>query len=154
MLRHQSRRAVAAVGQNGVQAMSERPSAWAAGYAAFAGVVLVMIGFFQAIAGLVAILDDEFYVVGREYVFQFDVTTWGWIHLILGIVVLASGFGVFTGNVAARTIGVLVAAISGAAAFLWLPWYPVWAIVIIALDVAVIWALTMHGRDLATISDR
>ena len=133
--------------------MSERPSAWAAGYAAFAGVVLVMIGFFQAVAGLVAILDDEFYVVGKEYVFQFDVTTWGWIHLILGIVVLASGFGIFTGNVAARSVGVLVAAISAVAAFLWLPWYPVWAIVIIALDIAVIWALTMHGRDIATISD-
>jgi hypothetical protein len=133
--------------------MSDRPSAWAAGYAAFAGVVLVMIGFFQAAAGLVAILDDEFYVVGREYVFQFDVTTWGWIHLILGLVVLASGFGIFTGNVAARTVGVLVAAVSGVAAFLWLPWYPVWAIVIIALDVAVIWALTLHGRDIATISD-
>jgi hypothetical protein len=133
--------------------MSDRPSAWAAGYAAFAGVVLVMIGFFQAAAGLVAILDDEFYVVGREYVFQFDVTTWGWIHLILGLVVLASGFGIFTGNVAARTVGVLVAAVSGVAAFLWLPWYPVWAIVIIALDIAVIWALTLHGRDIATISD-
>ncbi len=133
--------------------MSEQPSGWAAGYAAFAGVVLVMIGFFQSVAGLVAILDDEFYVVGREYIFQFDLTTWGWIHLILGLVVLASGFGIFSGNVAARTVGVLVAALSGAAAFLWLPWYPVWAIVIIALDIAVIWALTMHGRDIATISD-
>ena len=129
--------------------MSERPSAWAAGYAAFAGVILVMIGFFQAVAGLVAIIDDNFYVVGQEYIFQFDVTTWGWIHLIIGIVVLLSGFGIFSGNVAARTVGVLVAAISGVAAFMWLPWYPVWAIVIIALDVAVIWALTMHGRDLS-----
>ena len=129
--------------------MSERPSAWAAGYAAFAGVILVMIGFFQAVAGLVAIIDDQFYVVGQEYIFQFDVTTWGWIHLIIGIVVLLSGFGIFSGNVAARTVGVFVAAISGVAAFMWLPWYPVWAIVIIALDVAVIWALTMHGRDLS-----
>jgi hypothetical protein len=129
--------------------MSERPSAWAAGYAAFAGVILVMIGFFQAVAGLVAIIDDQFYVVGQEYIFQFDVTTWGWIHLIIGLVVLLSGFGIFSGNVAARTVGVLVAAISGVAAFMWLPWYPVWAIVIIALDVAVIWALTMHGRDLS-----
>jgi hypothetical protein len=134
--------------------MSGRPSAWAAGYAAFAGVVLVMIGFFQAVAGLVAIIDDQFYVVGQEYIFQFDVTTWGWIHLIIGVVVLLSGFGIFSGNVAARTVGVLVAAISGVAAFMWLPWYPVWAIVIIALDVAVIWALTMHGRDIATVSDR
>jgi len=134
--------------------VSEHPSAWAAGYAAFAGVVLILIGFFQAVAGLVAIVDDEFYVVGQEYVFQFDVTTWGWIHLIIGIIVLLAGFGVFTGNVLARTVGVIVAGISALVAFAWLPWYPIWAVVIIALDVAVIWALTMHGRDITGVVDR
>ncbi len=134
--------------------MSEQPSAWAAGYTAFAGVVLVLIGFFQAVAGLVAIIDDDFYVVGQEYLFQFDTTAWGWIHLIVGLIVLVSGFGVFTGNAAARTVGVIVAAISALAAFAWLPWYPIWGIVIIALDVAVIWALTMHGRDLSHLSGR
>ena len=80
--------------------MSEQPSGWAAGYAGFAGVMLVVVGFFQACAGLVALLNDEFFVVGQEWVFQFDVTTWGWIHLIVSIVILASGFGIFTGNVA------------------------------------------------------
>ena len=134
--------------------MSEHPSAWAAGYAAVAGVVLILIGFFQAVAGLVAIIDDEFYVVGQEYVFQFDVTTWGWIHLIIGIIVLLAGFGVFTGNVLARTVGVIVAGVSALVAFAWLPWYPIWAVVIIALDVAVIWALTMHGRDITGVVDR
>lgn len=129
--------------------MSEQPSAWAAGYAAFAGVVLIMVGFFQAVAGLVAIVDDNFYVVGQEYIFQFDVTTWGWIHLIVGLIVLLSGIGIFSGNVLARTVGVLAAAISGVAAFMWLPWYPVWGVVIIALDIAIIWALTMHGRDIS-----
>jgi len=134
--------------------MSEQPSGWAVGYAAFAGVALIMIGIFQAAAGLVAVIDDEFYVVGAEYVFQFDVTTWGWIHLIVGIVVAISGFGVFFGNVAARTVGVLVAMISAVAAFLWLPWYPVWGVLIIALDIAVIWALTLHGRDIALRPER
>ncbi|MFN7150997.1 MAG: hypothetical protein ACK4V6_16155 [Microthrixaceae bacterium] len=129
--------------------MSEQPSAWAAGYAAFAAVVLIMVGFFQAVAGLAAIVDDTFYVVGREYVFQFDATTWGWIHMIIGLVVLLAGFGIFTGNVLARTVGVLAAAVSGLAAFIWLPWYPVWGVVIIALDIAIIWALTAHGRDLS-----
>jgi hypothetical protein len=129
--------------------MSEQPSAWAAGYAAFAGVVLIMVGFFQAVAGLAAIVDDTFYVVGREYVFQFDATTWGWIHLIIGVIVLLAGFGIFSGNVLARTVGVLAAAVSGLAAFMWLPWYPVWGVVIIALDIAIIWALTAHGRDLS-----
>jgi hypothetical protein len=133
--------------------MSEEPSGWAAGYAAFAGVVLVIVGFFQACAGLVAILEDEFFVVGADWTFKFDVTTWGWIHLILGIVILVSGFGIFTGNAAARTVGVLVAGLSAVVNFLWLPWYPVWAIIVIALDIAIIWALTAHGRDIQRISD-
>jgi hypothetical protein len=131
---------------------ADRPSGWAAGWAAFAGMMLVLIGFFQAFAGLVAIIDDEFYVVGREYVFQFDTTTWGWIHLLIGIVVLISGFGIFSGNAAARTVGVIVAMLSALAAFLWLPWYPIWALVIIAVDIAVIWALTAHGHDIERIS--
>ena len=134
--------------------MADQTSGWAAGYAAFAGVMLVLVGFFQACAGLVAIIEDQFFVVGAEWTFKFDVTTWGWIHLILGIVVLASGFGIFTGNVAARTVGVIVAGISAAVNFLWLPWYPIWATIVIALDVAIIWALTAHGRDIQRISDR
>jgi hypothetical protein len=131
--------------------MSDRPSAWAVGYTTFAGVMLVMIGFFQGIAGLVALVNDEFYVVTKEWVFQFDTTTWGWIHLIVGIVVLLAGFGIFSGNVLARTVGVFVALVSAVVAFMWLPYYPVWAILIVAIDVAVIWALTAHGRDLAQV---
>ena len=127
---------------------SRQPSAWAAGYAAFAGVVLIMVGFFQAIAGLVAIVNDTFYVATKDYVFKFDVTTWGWIHLVVGIIVLVAGFGIFSGNVLARTVGVIAALVSGVAAFMWVPYYPFWAIVIIALDIAVIWALTAHGRDI------
>lgn len=131
--------------------MSDRPSAWAVGYTTFAGVMLVMIGFFQGIAGLVALVNDEFYVVTKEWVFQFDTTTWGWIHLIVGIVVLLAGFGIFSGNVLARTVGVFVALVSAVVAFMWLPYYPVWAILIVAIDVAVIWALTAHGRDLVQV---
>ncbi|MCZ7631085.1 MAG: hypothetical protein M5U19_19480 [Microthrixaceae bacterium] len=133
--------------------MSDEPSGWAAGYAAFAGVMLVVVGFFQTCAGVVALLEDEFFVVGPEWTFKSDVTTWGWIHLLVGIVVLISGFGIFTGNVAARTVGVIVAGVSAAVNFLWLPWYPIWATIVIALDVAIIWALTAHGRDIKRISD-
>ena len=128
--------------------MAEESSGWAAGYAAFAGVLLVIVGFAQAFTGLVAILNDEFFVSGPKWTFKFDVTTWGWIHLILGIVIILSGFGIFTGNVAARTVGVLIAGGSVVVNFLWLPWYPIWATILIALGVAVIWALTSHGRDL------
>lgn len=131
--------------------MSERRSTAAAGWIMFAGVILITVGFFQAFAGLVAIVNDEFFVVTREYVVQFDATSWGWIHLVVGIIVLACGFGVFSGNVLARTVGVLAAIGSMVAMFFWLPWYPIWAIIVIAMDFAIIWALTVHGRDLAEI---
>jgi hypothetical protein len=128
--------------------MSQRePSAWAVGWTWFAGFMMIMIGCWHAIAGLTALFKDTFFVGVRDYVVKFDVTTWGWIHLIMGIVVLLAGFAVFTGAVWARTIGVILAVISAIAAFGWLPWYPVWGILIVAAAIAVIWALTVHGRD-------
>ena len=96
----------------------------------------------------IAIANDTFYVVGQEYIFQFSTTTWGWIHLILGIVILLAGFYLFTGAVWARTVGVIIAVLWALVAFAWLPWYPVWAIVFIAVSIFVIWALTAHGRDI------
>ena len=119
----------------------------AVGFTVFAAVMLIMIGAFQAIAGVVALVDDTFYVVGQEWVFQFDVTTWGWIHLALGIVIGLAGAALFSGAVWARTVGVIVAIISAVLSFAWLPWYPIWAVLVITADVFVIWALTVHGRD-------
>ena len=127
--------------------MTERPSAAAAGWITFAGVIMITVGIFQSAAGLMAIVEDEIFVKTPDYLFKFDTTTWGWIHLVIGLIVLASGFGVFSGNVLARTVGVFIALLSAVAAFLWLPWYPIWAVLIIAIDMAVIWALTAHGRD-------
>jgi hypothetical protein len=125
------------------------PSGWAIGFTAFAGAMLLMIGFFHATAGLVALFNNHIYAVTPNYIFTLNTTTWGWLHLILGIVVLIAGFGVFSGAVWARTIGVIVAVISAIANFAFLPYYPLWATLIIAVDVAVIWALTAHGRDIA-----
>ncbi len=102
-------------------------------------------------AGLVGILEDEFYAVTPNYVFQFDATTWGWVHLIGGVIVLLAGFGVFSGAVWARTVGVIVATMSAIVSFAWIPWYPFWSIAIIAIDIAVIWALTAHGRDITMV---
>ncbi|WP_265523460.1 DUF7144 family membrane protein [Oerskovia flava] len=127
--------------------MSENRSEVAVGAIVFAGTMMVVIGVLHAIQGLVALFNDTFYVVGEEWVFSFDVTTWGWIHLLLGILVAFAGFAVFRGAVWARTIGVLVAGASAIVNFAWLPYYPVWGLVIIAIDVLVIWALTAHGRD-------
>jgi hypothetical protein len=124
-------------------------SSWAVGWAGFAGVMLIMIGVFDVIQGLVALFNDEFYVVGQEWVFEFDITAWGWIQLILGVILIASGIGIFSGNVAARTIGVIIAGLAAIVNFAWLPYYPVWSIIVIAICVAIIWALTAHGRDIA-----
>ena len=124
------------------------------GWITFAAFMMIMIGGFHAIVGLIAIIDDQFYVATKEYVFQFDRSTWGWIHLILGILILLAGFGLFSGAVWARTVGVILALVSALVGFAWLPWYPVWGIIIIAIAVAVIWALTAHGRDVAGAGDR
>jgi len=128
--------------------MDREPSGWAIGWTAFAGIMMVLMGGWWIITGLVAIINEEFFVVGEEYIFQFDVTTWGWIHLILGIIILISGFGLFTANVWARTVGVIIAVIAALVGFAWLPWYPIWAIIFIAVSVAIIWALTAHGHDI------
>ncbi len=129
--------------------MSEYPSGGAMGLTALAGILMVLLGGWWIMAGLVAIVNDDFFVVTQEWVFEFSTTSWGWTHLILGIVVLLAGFGLFTGAVWARTVGVILAVISGLVAFAWLPWYPVWAILFVTLSVFTVWALTAHGRDIA-----
>ena len=129
--------------------MSERPSGFVVGWTTFAAFMMILIGGFHVMAGVVAIFNDAFYINPNEYLFQFDVSTWGWIHLILGIVVFLAGFALFQGAVWARVIGVLMAGLSALVGFAWLPWYPIWGIIIIAMAVSVIWALTVHGRELA-----
>jgi hypothetical protein len=132
--------------------MQQRSRSGAAvGWTAFAAMMMVLIGFWWFIAGLVGLINDDFYVTTTNYVFKFDITTWGWIHLILGLLVLLAGFGLFSGAVWARTIGVMMALIAALAGFAWLPWYPFWAILIVVASVSVIWALTAHGRDISEV---
>jgi len=127
----------------------KEPSYWAAGWSAFAGIMLIMLGLFHAISGLAEVVDPDTYLVGvsNDYVFKLSSDAWGWIHLIGGVIVFFAGFAIFRGAVWGRTVGVIIALVSGLAAFAWLPFAPVSAIVIIAIDIAVIWALTAHGRD-------
>ena len=122
-------------------------SVWAVGWTLFAAVMMMIVGIFHALAGLIAIFDDEFYVATPNYVFQFDATQWGWIHLILGIMVAVCGGYLFRGSVFARTVGVLMAVGSAIAGFAWIPYYPIWGVLFILISVSVIWALTAHGRD-------
>ena len=127
-----------------------QPSGWAMGWATFAAILLMMGGVWGAIVGIAGIAEDEFFVVTPDWIFQLDATTWGWTHLIAGIILFLSGLGIFSGNVLGRTVGVIVAGLSAIVNFAWMPYYPVWAIVAIAVDIAIIWALTAHGRDLAS----
>ena len=136
--------------------MSDTPSSpssynsWAVGWTAFAGIVMIITGVFHAMAGIAVLAsDEEFFVIDDGWVYELNTTAWGWIHIIGGIVVLLAGIGLFTGNIAARAIAIVLAGISIVVNFAWLPYYPVWSIIMIALAVAVIWALTTHGDDLA-----
>ncbi len=128
-------------------------SGWAVGWTWFAAVMMWIMGAWHAIAGLSGIINSEFYVVGGEYVFQFDTTTWGWIHLIAGVLVFAAGVYLLSGAVWARIIGVILAIVSILANFAWLPWYPLWSMLMIAAGVFVIWALTVHGRDIVAAKE-
>ena len=128
---------------------SNEPSGAAIGWSAFAAFMLMMMGIFQALAGIAAIANDESFVVTQDYVIKLDTTQWGWVHLIIGIIVFLAGIGIFSGNVLARTVGVLIAIGSAISAFMWLPIQPVWSVILIAIAVSVIWALTAHGRDIA-----
>lgn len=118
------------------------------GFVVFAGVMLMIIGTYHAFTGLAAIIENEFFVVGRNYAYELDVTAWGWLHLIFGAIVAAAGYGVFSGATWARVVGITLAAISAVGNFFFIPYQPVWAILIIALDVLVIAALTAYSpRD-------
>jgi hypothetical protein len=122
-----------------------RVSAWAIGGITFAGTLLILIGVFQAIDGLVAIFNDEFFVVTKHYTFDLDVTAWGWIHLLLGILLIFMGWGLWAGKTWAAIGGITLAMLSAIANFFFIPYYPFWSIVVIALAVWVIWALTRPG---------
>jgi hypothetical protein len=123
----------------------EQVSGTALGVIAFAACMLLLIGAFQVIAGLAAIIDDQFYVVARNYTFQFDTTAWGWIHLLLGVLLVATGFGLFARQTWAGVTAIVLVSLSAIANFFFIPYYPLWSIVVIALDVWVIWALTRPG---------
>lgn len=125
---------------------SNATAAWVHGLSIFAGVMLIVIGIIQVLEGLAAVLNDKFYVATPNYVFEFDVTAWGWVQMLVGIVLGAAGYGIIAGQLWGRVIGIIVAVLSAVANFLYIPHYPVWSILIVMLDVAVIWALCAHSR--------
>jgi hypothetical protein len=123
-------------------------SGWAVGFILFAAIMMIMVGVFQALQGLIAIFENEFYVATRNYLFQFDATTWGWIHLVIGLLVAFAGWGLLSGRTWARVVALTLAVLSALANFLFVPYYPFWALLLITLDIFVIWAVAAHGGDL------
>ncbi|MFE9815294.1 hypothetical protein [Streptomyces sp. NBC_00236] len=117
------------------------------GWTAFAAILMIFGGAMAIFQGIAAIAEDDVFVTTRNYVFQFNLTGWGWIHLILGIVIVLAGCALFTGALWARVVGIVLAGLGALANFIWLPHYPLWSIVLIALDVFIIWALCAGSGD-------
>ena len=129
--------------------MSTSPSAYdystkgmlSSGVTGFAAIMLMAVGCFQVLQGIAAIANDEFFVAGEEYVFTFDVTAWGWLHLVLGLLGVGIGIGILTRRTVGLLAGIALAFVNMIAEFAFLPHYPFWAILLIAFNVVVIWAL-------------
>ena len=114
----------------------------------FAATIMVLTGVFQFFQGIAAIAKDQIFVTTPNYLFKFDTTAWGWIHLILGLVVAVVGFFVFTRAPWARGVAIVLVALQAFANFFFLPYYPFWGIIILGLDIFVIWALAVApGRQ-------
>ncbi|MER6347720.1 DUF7144 family membrane protein [Streptomyces sp. NPDC001595] len=122
---------------------------WAAGLMVFAAVMLSITGLLDIFRGIAAIAEDDVFVTTRNYVFEFDLTSWGWIHLLLGVFAVIVSLGLFQGATWARVAGVAIAGLVIIANFLSLPYYPVWSVVMIAMSGFVIWALCVaRERDM------
>ncbi|MFG2295324.1 hypothetical protein [Streptomyces sp. NPDC048603] len=116
-------------------------SPWAAGGAMFAGVMMMVIGVFGILEGIAALANDDVIFRVRGYTFKFNLTGWGWIHLLLGILLLVTGIFILKGTTWGRAVGIALTGIAAILHFLWLPYQPFWSIVAIAICVFVIWAL-------------
>ena len=129
-------------------AAAPAPTGWV-GWIFFAGVIMILAGTFQAIAGLVAIFNETYYLVpSADLVVSVHYTGWGWAHLIAGVLVIAAGFGIMTGQTWARIVGVILVGLSAILNIAFLAAYPLWSLIVIALDVVVIYALAVHGREM------
>ena len=124
-------------------------SPWAVSFLILAAALMVIGGIFHFIEGLAAVLNDEFFVVVRGYAFDMDVSTWGWVHMIGGVIVAIAGIGLLSGALWARIVAIVVVIASAILNFVTIPYYPVWAMVMLVIDGGILWALIAHGRDLS-----
>lgn len=125
------------------------------GWILFAGVMMIVLGLFHAFQGFIAVFEDEYYLVGRTgLAIHLDYTVWGWIHLVLSVVVLAAGIALLNGRMWGRVVGVILAVLSILVNAGFLAAYPIWSTIMVAMDILVIWALTVHGHEMRTMVER
>lgn len=124
------------------------PSGWV-GWIAFAAIMMITVGSLHAIQGLVALFKDDYYLVSRSgLVVSIDYTAWGWVHLLVGVLVAVAGASLLAGRTWARVVGVLFALVSLVINFAFVAAYPIWSICLITVDILVIYALIVHGREM------
>lgn len=117
------------------------------GWVYFAGILMIIAGIFQAIAGFTALLNDKFYALVNESLLVVDVTTWGWLHLLLGLLIFAAGMAVLSGHIWGRIVAIILAVLSISAQFVFIGAYPFWSLLIIVADITIIYALIVHGDE-------
>ncbi|HSX53632.1 MAG TPA: hypothetical protein VLF90_04735 [Patescibacteria group bacterium] len=118
------------------------------GWIFFAGIMMIMSGFFQVLAGLTSLLRPTWYAVTSSNLLVFNYPAWGWIDLAIGFLVLMAGFSVLHGSTWARIVGVVLAVLSAIGALAFISAYPIWSVIVITIDVVVIHALVVHGAEL------
>jgi hypothetical protein len=130
------------------------PTLWA-GWIMFGSLIMMLLGVFHVVQGLVGLFKSEYFLVGRSgLAVEIDYTAWGWIHLVFGAVALATGFAVLFGQMWARVAGVVIAFASAVANLASLAAYPVWSLIMIVFDVLIIWALIVHGNEMKAARER
>ncbi len=122
------------------------------GWIYFAGLLLIISGIFQMIAGFTALLNDNFYAVTQQSLLIFDITTWGWVHLIMGLFLIVTGNAVMSGHMWSRVVAIILAVFAIMAQFAFMPAYPIWSIIVIFLGIMTLFALTVHGDEVRIAS--
>ncbi|MFF4351428.1 hypothetical protein [Streptomyces sp. NPDC001530] len=140
----QGQRAGKAPGEGGSGAPPSGRSAWATGGVTFAGVLMLVNGVLNVLQGIAAIVEDEVYARVDDYIYRINLTGWGWILVVLGVVVAVTGFGILKGADWARLTGIVLASLSIIFQFMFLPYAPLWGLIMIAVDFFVIWALAVY----------
>jgi len=130
----------------GVYAPVTQESPWASGFVLFAALMMIMAGVFQVLNGLAGIIRNTMYVSTPNYVYSLDLTAWGWVHLVIGVLLGVTGAALLRGATWARVTGIVLVSLSLIDNFLFMPYYPLWSMLIVAIDIIVIWALAAYRK--------